>query len=220
MRYRASFLALLLLPLFIGGCTTAQIERAEKAVASAQTATERASQGVAQAEAALIKAQDVAKVAQEALTVARQVAEATGSEKAKEAVAKAQAGVDAAQAVVAQLQASVPAAKAVAEQAAAAVAQAEKGVEAAKAAQEGGGGTLQVLIAGAIAFLTGNGTGLLAAAGKVAKAVTAVRLTAQHGDRMEAATTDAEVEAAKKLAKAEQAAAGVSAIIAQARGKV
>ncbi len=104
----------------LSGCTAAQVDRAEQAVA--------------QAKEILAKAEIAEGHAAQAVAMAKQLAEQIGSEKAKDVIAKAEAAM----AVVAD---SVAAAKL-------AVTAAESTAAAAKASQAAGGNTVDLLIAG------------------------------------------------------------------------
>lgn len=89
-------------------------------------------------------------------------------------------------------------------------------VAAARAAHDAGGSTTDVLLAGAGGLVPGL-LALLPALAQLARYRTALRQAAAHADRMEAAETDADVKAGKKISAAEQNAAGVRTLIDNAR---
>lgn len=183
-------IAALVLLILLSGCTGEQIARAEHAVAAADAGVDRAEQA--------------ARIAEQALTQASALAEQVGSQQARDAVA-------AAQQAVALAQAAIPAAREVA-------AQAHAALDAAKAAQAAGGSTFDMLMAVAVAAIPGLGV-IAKMRGTIQKLHTAVRLTADHGDRMERAETADDVVGVKKATVAAQADAGVLALVAAIRGK-
>lgn len=164
---------------------------------------------VARAEAALTAAHDMEADADAALATAkttaaqlRTLAESLDATKAA--------------AVLAQADALVAGATAASARIGSALTVATQATEAAKAAKEAGGGLVEVLCGAAAIFLPGA-AGMLKLVRDVAKARTAVKLTALHADRMEEAGTDEDVEAAKRTAKHEQALHGVAELIETAR---
>lgn len=196
---------LLFAALALGGCSVDDaILRAEHAVAVAQAATDKATAGLAQAEQAVT-------VAKATLAEAQAVASATGSDAAKDAVAKAADAVRIAEA-------AIPTVRQTAADTTEALAAAKSSLDAAKAAKAAGGSTWDVLIAIASTAIPAAGAigKLIADANKLR---TAVAVTANHADRVEAANTDEDVDKVKAISRAEQVAHGVVDIIAAARGK-
>lgn len=88
---------------------------------------------------------------------------------------------------------------------------------AAERSQAAGGTTFDVILGILQSLALGAAPVLAVVLPIVNKYRKALTVTAAHADRMEEATTPAEIEAAKKISIAEQAAGGLTAIIAKAR---
>ncbi len=176
------------------GCTREDVDRAQATVTSLQGEYAKAQAALADARAALATAQTAATM--------------LDSEKGKALIAKAQAAVDAAAKYAPDVQAALAVAKSAAD---AAAANYQTGQSTIATIGSILGGILTAAVP-ALAVITRQRT-------SVADLRTAVAVTADHAERMEAAQTDADVAAAKNISAMQQEAAGVAALIATIRGK-
>lgn len=167
-----------------------------------EDAVARAEAAVATAKAMKADADGALQAARETSAQLRELAKSLDAAKAASILAQADALVAQAEASVARVGSTLEVA--------------EQATTAARAAKDAGGGLFEVLC-GASAILLPGAAGAIKLLRDIAKARTAVKLTALHADRMEDAETAEDVEAAKEKAKREQALHGVAELIEKAR---
>ncbi len=175
--------------LFMGGCTQADVDRAQAALD--------------QATATLAKVEAARDAAAAALAETKTIASTIGGARADALIAKAETGLDMAND-------GVKVARSIADTAA-------SGLDAAKKSQAVGGATVDTIIAVGLALITGGATITATVVPIIQKYRSALTMTAAHADRMEAAITPEQIEAAKKISIAEQVAGGVKSLIEKAR---
>ncbi len=146
-RFPALLLAVFLL-LMLSGCTQAQVDRAEQAVAQAK-------EYLARAEAAEAMAKQAQEVAAKAVLASRALADQLGNDAAKEVVSKAEAALAQSTDALTKIDEGVQIARVAAENA-------QKVADAAKASQAAGGSTVDVLIAIVGVFVPAAGVAAMA----------------------------------------------------------
>ncbi len=181
--------SMLITVLLLSGCTQADVDRAKVLQAHA--------------EARLVQAHEAAEVARVALEQMKAIALAVGGTQAEALVKKGELAAEATHD---------------AETVAAAVVDATgKAVADAERSQAAGQSTLNTILTIVGSLATGAGGIAGIAIPIIAKYRRAITVTAAHADRMENAETQGDVDIAKQVSIAEQAAAGVTAIIEKAR---
>lgn len=188
-RWAALLSSIIFLALFLCGCTQGDIDRAKAAQVKAKQVLEQAKSAEATVSAAYIEI--------------KAIAEQLGREKGAALMARVDKALATASDGVHVAQAMVDASGVI--------------VVAAEKSKAAGGLTIDAVLAGIIAFFTGGASIATAVMPIINRYKRAIMVTAAHADRMEESETQDDVDLAKRISIAEQATAGVTAIIASAR---